>query len=127
MARYSIQGLFWIDDTLEDAQVTVEGDPLRIYLNNATFQALWNHEGSLKRLKDALREFRGTTTVPRSAIEPEAASDLRLGLSLVDPEPSEVCIYPPCGLAAETVHRDGFPLCHEHAALMAEWDDLALV
>lgn len=123
----SLQGSFWLDTILDDGYLRVEGDEPgalpRIFMSLATYRALVQAH-VLPHLRDRLGEHRGTFLLPRSVIEPEPAEDLRLGLSLVDPEPSEHCIYPPCSLPAETVHEDGFPLCGEHAALMRGWDDL---
>jgi hypothetical protein len=119
-----VQGLFWVDEDLEDGFVRVEGDRVpRILMSLPTYRAL-AFSSSLQRLLDAAWDLRGTLVLPRAVIEPDAAQDLRQGLSLVDPEPSEVCVYPPCSLPATTVHKDGFPLCAEHTALMAGWDDL---
>lgn len=126
MATRSVQGPIWVDTAMVDGDVRVSGPAGRLpayLMSQSTYRALALCSGALARLTDALYDQRGTFRVPRSVIEPEAAEDLLLGLSLVDAEPSAVCINPPCGLPAEVV-RDGFPLCGHHAALMESWDDL---
>lgn len=126
---YSVQGSLWVDPSLEDGYLRVAPNPKRpgarlVFMTVATYRALMREIGTPAALLERLGDREGTFLLPRSVIEPEAAEDLALGLSLVDPEPSDVCIYPPCGLAAEVVHEDGFPLCREHHALMGGWDDL---
>lgn len=128
MATRVVQGSIWVDTAMPDGDVRVSGREGRLpnyFMSQATYRALALCEGAIPRLTQALREQRGIFRVPRSVIEPEAAEDLVLGLSLVDAEPSAVCINPPCGLPSEVV-RDGFPLCGHHAALMESWDDLLL-
>lgn len=125
MASYSVQGLFWVDEDLEDGYLRVvdyHGYP-KVFMSLPTYQVL-SRNSLLQRLLDTVWSQRGTFLLPRSVIEPDAAEDLRRGLSLVDPEPSEVCIYPPCSLVATTTHADGFRLCDTHADLMRGWDDL---
>lgn len=117
----------WVDDSLEDGYVTVSDDERgwdKISMTIATYRALASAPGALRRLCQGLYDQRGMFLVPRSVIEPDAAEDLRLGLALVDPEPSDYCIYPPCGLQATEMHKDGFPLCKTHLGLMSDWDDL---
>ena len=117
----------WVDDALEDGYVAVEdgvGDRPLFVMSFPTYRALSFTPGGGQRLAETLWAARGTFLLPRAVIEPDAAADLQQGLSLVDPEPSDVCIYPPCGLPSEVVHEGGFPLCAGHAALMRDWDDL---
>lgn len=123
---HCVQGSLWVDDDLEDGYVRVSfSNVLMIDVSPATYRALFATD-AVVRLVQAVRDLRGTFLLPRAVIEPEAAEDLLLGLSLVDAEPSDSCIYPPCSLPAEVVHDDGFPLCQHHAELMRGWDDLAL-
>ena len=119
-----VQGCFVVSDDMADGDVHVLGADPTMVMSMATYRALARCEGALRRLFDTLCTEQGTFRVPRSVIDPEAASDLLLGLALVEAEPSQVCIYPPCSLPAEAVHEDGFPLCPEHLALMRGWDDL---
>jgi len=119
----SLQGDLWLDTELEDGCLRVLGEV--VFMSQATYRAL--DAGALNRLWDLVEAGQApaeTFWLPRAVVDADAAEDLRRGLSLVDPEPSEYCIYPPCSLPAEIVHEDGFPLCAEHAALMTGWDDL---
>lgn len=123
MAVRSIQGKFMLDTELDDGFVRSAYGCF--FMSIATYRAL-ARQSLLQRLVEALAGQEGTRLIPRSVIEPEAAEDLLLSLSVVDPEWSETCIHPPCILPAEVDHPDGFRLCHEHAALLQSWDDLAV-
>lgn len=125
-----LQGSFFEDDAMADGYVeyldTPEGP--RICMTFSTFQSLWRVEGALRRLFE-LCQVTGQHTflLPRGIVEPEEAAEVRLGLSLVDPVPSEHCIYPPCILPAEVEHPDGFLLCGFHNTLLTGWDDLLTI
>ena len=127
MAVSPIQGFLYEDTDMDDGYVRAEPfgkfDTL-LYLTRATYRALFYTQGAIPRLWDALGGREGTFLLPRAVIEPEAASDLRLGLSLVDAEPSEYCAFQPCILRATVDRPEGFSLCDYHATLMADWDDL---
>lgn len=122
-----MQPQMWVDDDMPDGYVEIVGGRLRgmeeIFMSRATYFAI-SFGGHTERLWDTVQDMRGTVLLPRAVIEPDAAADLQQGLSFVEPEPSEVCIYPPCSLPAEVVHGDGFPLCAGHAELLSTWDDL---
>lgn len=128
MATRPIQGNTWLDDALEDGVVRISVDPgrsrARTFMTLPTYRAVARVEGGLQRLRETFGGQPGTFPIPRGVIEPEAREDLLLGLSLVDPEPSEYCVYPPCSLPSTQVHRDGFPLCDIHGDLLRTWDDL---
>jgi hypothetical protein len=112
----SLQGDLWLDSELEDGHLRVQGEV--IFMSQATYRALSFDNGALNRAPA------DTFWLPRAVVDADAAEDLRRGLALVDPEPSEYCVYGPCILRATQVHPDGFSLCDEHAALMGDWDDL---
>lgn len=127
MDTYPLDPCVDADPDMEDGYVRRPGGRRRlfpIYMTEATWQALALTRGALPRLHEVIGDREGTFLIPRAVIEPEAASDLRLGLTLADPEPSEYCAYGPCILRATQVHPDGFSLCDTHTALMADWDDL---
>lgn len=127
MDTYPLDPCVHADPDMEDGYVrrpTGRRRRFPIYMTEATFRALALTTGALPRLHEVMGDQEGTFLLPRAAIEPEAVSDLRLGLSLADTQSSEYCVYPPCILRATQVHPDGFSLCDEHAALMGDWDDL---
>lgn len=121
MATYEIQGLIWIDTDLGDGYVRVDDE---IYMSLPTYRAVTSQEGVVTRLVDTLEDVEGTYLIPGAVLWPEAASDLRLGLSLVDPERSEHCAFQPCVLPATVDRPEGFSLCDHHDSLMRDWDDL---
>jgi hypothetical protein len=127
MARKAIGGLFFADDSLEDGYVEASGEGTYpdLAMTMATWLALQSVTDANRRLVDALLHAeRGSMhLIPRSVIEADVAAEVRLGLALVEPEPSQWCLYPPCGQDAVT-SRDGMPLCQYHDELMQGWDDL---
>lgn len=119
----------YADSSVEDGYVRTEpseewvGD-LEFYMSEQTYAALWRAQ-LLPEVYDVLGQRpAGLHLIPASLIRAGEAGDLRRGLDLVEPEPSEYCIYPPCILPATVSHSEGFPLCAGHAELLQGWDDL---
>lgn len=130
MAISEIATGVWADPSMDDGFVRVVAteydDESEFYMTAATFRALgWHDEGkSLIRMFEVMEgRPEGTYAIPRAVIEPDAAIDTQLALTLAEPGPSEDCVLPTCFQPAVSVER-GFPLCQTHAELMADWDSL---
>lgn len=115
-----------VDDELEDGYVQIERTGRKRVSFTMTRDTWWALESNdvMAEMYAALEDRpAGTYLLPRSVIERHALRELELGLSMVEPEPSVVCVHPPCGQDAVT-DRDGYPLCQIHLDLMQSWDDL---
>lgn len=120
--KYLYSGVY-SDTAMEDGYVRVERAGQRLVMSPRTFHTLHLVEATPDVFPVMRTRPDGTYLIPPALLRKDEAEDVRRGLELVDPEPSQVCLYPPCGLDAVAV-RDGFPLCSEHLELLRGWDDL---
>lgn len=67
----------------------------------------------------------GDFVLPDSVLQDGAGiPDIARALRILEPGPSDVCVFPPCGQAATVVHAGGFPLCVGHATELTDWERL---
>ena len=109
-----------VDDEMPHGFVRLDADPRQVCFTRDTFWVVSDRE-VLEQVVDYARDLGpGLWAIPRHLIASEVEQALT---AFVEPGPSDVCVFPPCGQDA-TDERRGFPLCASHAAELADWDEL---